>query len=185
VIPVLLVHAGHRTVLRAGPPAICGRQRGPRELWRGPPQQQPMPSSHKHRRPEQCRSPGTPPISTRCTATTTRKVTGVGPYPYDVAFSADGALAACVLPASAAAASRTSRPGVIGYLTELMTNKLDRFDPATDRMLAPITVGRAPFAMAIAPGAGWPTSPAPTRPFGRVDGYQVPAGEHSRWALAR
>jgi hypothetical protein len=33
------------------------------------------------------------------------------------------------------------------------TDKLDPLDPAPDRMLRPITVSRAPDAMAIAPGA--------------------------------
>lgn len=44
--------------------------------------------------------------------------------------AAVAALTACALPASATGA-RSSRPGVIGYLTAYMTNKLDRFDPAT------------------------------------------------------
>jgi len=61
-------------------------------------------------------------------------------------------LAACALPAAAAGANPSTRPMVIGYITALMTNKLDRFNPATDRMLRPITVGRAPWTMAIAPG---------------------------------
>jgi hypothetical protein len=44
-----------------------------------------------------------------------------------------GALAVCAVPAPATGAGRSSRPQVIGYLTEFLTNKLDRFDPATDR----------------------------------------------------
>ncbi len=66
--------------------------------------------------------------------------------------AAVGMLAGCALPASAASANRSSGPSVTGYLTAGLTDKLDRFDPATDRMLPPITVGRAPSEMAIAPG---------------------------------
>jgi DNA-binding beta-propeller fold protein YncE len=66
--------------------------------------------------------------------------------------AAIGVLAAWALPTSTASASRFSGPPLTGYLTAGMTYKLDRFDPATDRMLRPITVGRAPSEMAIAPG---------------------------------
>ncbi len=61
-------------------------------------------------------------------------------------------LAMTAWPAEAAEGGSTARPPLIGYVLAGQTNKLDRLDPATDRMLRPITLSRAPDAMAIAPG---------------------------------
>lgn len=55
-------------------------------------------------------------------------------------------------PAVAVRGTGPARPEVIGYVTESGTSKLDRLDPVTDRLMPPITVGRAPTTMAVAPG---------------------------------
>jgi hypothetical protein len=64
------------------------------------------------------------------------------------------ALATTVWPTAVAAGSPVARPPLIGYVLAGQTNKLDRLDPATDRMLPPISLSWAPDAMAIAPAAG-------------------------------
>src|SRR5262249_924419 len=61
-------------------------------------------------------------------------------------------VAITVWPAYGAGGVSSARPPLTGYVLAGQTNKLDRLNPATDRMLRPVTLSRAPDAMAIAPG---------------------------------
>lgn len=57
-----------------------------------------------------------------------------------------------ITPAAAVRGAGPTRPELIGYVTESGTSSLDRLDPVADRLIPPITVGRAPTTMAVAPG---------------------------------
>ena len=74
-----------------------------------------------------------------------------GRYAFVLAAAVAG-LAAGVSPAGASVPGPHVQQPLIGYVLGGGTNKLDRLDPATDRMLAPIAISRGPDDMAIAPG---------------------------------
>jgi YVTN family beta-propeller protein len=84
-------------------------------------------------------------------------------------------ITSCLVASPAAAAGRSALP-LLGYIPATATHKLDRFDPASGRLLRPITLPRRPLDMAIAPDgriAYVASGPDIRRPIGTVSAIDL------------